>query len=132
MNSPGSAYLSKTVAKMAGVSLRQLQWWDEQGLIVPERVGRSRCYERAQVIECVVVAALRRKGVSLKQLRKHKVFERLRIRLAYIGNSDLFVAVGAKTTFLTEIERDALGFLLKHDSSAVLVSLRREIRERCL
>lgn len=63
------------VAKLCGVSLRQLQWWDEQGLVVPGRVQRSagsgsaRVYSADDVRRVRVVGTLLRKGFTLRQVR---------------------------------------------------------------
>ena len=58
-------FLSADVARLAGVSLRQLQWWDERKVISPRKDDRRRIYVPEQVLELLRVAALRRKGLSL-------------------------------------------------------------------
>jgi DNA-binding transcriptional MerR regulator len=67
---PGEKYSSHDVARVAGVSLRQLQWWDEQGVVSPAHVGHKRLYDPQEVIEVAVIAELRRKGVSLQRIRR--------------------------------------------------------------
>jgi DNA-binding transcriptional MerR regulator len=59
------AYTSAEVARIARVSLRQLQWWDERRVVSPARNNHKRLYEPDQVIEVSVIAELRRKGFSL-------------------------------------------------------------------
>ncbi len=66
----GERYSSHDVARVAGVSLRQLQWWDEQGVVSPAHVGHKRLYDPQEVIEVAVIAELRRKGVSLQKIRR--------------------------------------------------------------
>lgn len=63
-------YTSQDVAKVAGVSLRQLQWWDEQGVVSPAHAGHKRLYHAEEVIEVAVIAELRRKGFSLQKIRR--------------------------------------------------------------
>ena len=63
-------YSSNEVAQVAGVSLRQLQWWDERKVVSPRHEGHRRVYLAAQVVEITVIAQLRRKGFSLQQIRK--------------------------------------------------------------
>ena len=63
-------FLSADVARMAGVSLRQMQWWDERKLISPRIKDHRRVYITEQVLEILTVAALRRKGLSLQRIRK--------------------------------------------------------------
>jgi DNA-binding transcriptional MerR regulator len=58
------------VAQVAGVSLRQLQWWDERKVVSPRHEGHRRVYFPAEVIEITVIAELRRKGFSLQKIRR--------------------------------------------------------------
>lgn len=51
------------------MSLRQLQWWDERGLISPHQEGHRRFYQLHEVIEILILTDLRRKGLSLAKLR---------------------------------------------------------------
>src|SRR6266478_7133891 len=63
-------YSSSDVAQIAGVSLRQLQWWDERKVVSPRHEGHRRIYFAAEVIEITVIAELRRKGFSLQKIRR--------------------------------------------------------------
>ena len=45
------AYASSDVARISGVSLRQLQWWDEQSVVSPRHDGHKRVYLPQEVIE---------------------------------------------------------------------------------
>src|SRR4051795_12981009 len=68
---PGQrTYASTDVAKIAQVSLRQLQWWDERKVVSPRHEGHRRVYFPAEVIEITVIAELRRKGFSLQKIRR--------------------------------------------------------------
>jgi DNA-binding transcriptional MerR regulator len=64
------AFSSLDVARLTGVSLRQLQWWDEQGVVSPEQRGHRRLYQLHEVIEVALITELRRKGVSLQKIRR--------------------------------------------------------------
>ena len=55
---------------LTGVTARQLQWWDERGVVKPERQGHRRVYSMRQVMEMAVICELRRKGFSLQGVRK--------------------------------------------------------------
>jgi DNA-binding transcriptional MerR regulator len=77
-------FLSADVARIAGVSLRQLQWWDERKLVSPRIEDHRRVYVPDQVLEILVVAALRRKGLSLQKIRK--VLRMLRRELGQKGS----------------------------------------------
>ena len=63
-------YSSTEVARNAGVSLRQLQWWDEQKVVSPRHSGHKRLYETEEVLEVSIIAELRRKGFSLQKIRR--------------------------------------------------------------
>lgn len=55
---------------MTGVSLRQLQWWDEQGAVSPVQRGHRRMYQMHEVVEVALITELRLKGISLQKIRK--------------------------------------------------------------
>src|SRR5215472_8976890 len=64
------AFTSKEVVELTGISPRQLQWWDEQGIVSPARQGRNRFYAMPDLMEVAVICELRRKGFSLQRVRK--------------------------------------------------------------
>src|ERR1017187_4711534 len=64
------AYNSAEVARICGVSLRQLQWWDERHVVSPRQDGHKRIYMLDEVVEISVIAELRRKGFSLQKIRR--------------------------------------------------------------
>jgi DNA-binding transcriptional MerR regulator len=66
----GHTYSSSDVARIAQVSLRQLQWWDERKVVSPRHEGHKRVYSPEEVIEITVIAELRRKGFSLQKIRR--------------------------------------------------------------
>ena len=68
--SPGEYYSSNDVSKITGVSLRQLQWWDEQGVVSPVQRGHRRMYQVHEVVEVSLITELRSKGISLQKIRK--------------------------------------------------------------
>jgi len=63
-------FTSAQVVQITGITPRQLQWWDEQKIVVPARSGRNRSYTYEDLAELAVMSELRRKGFSLQQLRK--------------------------------------------------------------
>ena len=67
-DAPG--YNSSDVARICGVSLRQLQWWDERNVVSPRQDGHKRIYQPQEVVEISVIAELRRKGFSLQKIRR--------------------------------------------------------------
>ncbi|HXE14787.1 MAG TPA: MerR family transcriptional regulator [Bryobacteraceae bacterium] len=67
---PSRTYTSTEVARIAQVSLRQLQWWDERKVVSPQHEGHKRIYSPEEVVEITVIAELRRKGFSLQKIRR--------------------------------------------------------------
>ncbi len=63
-------YSSKQVMALTGISARQLQWWDERGIVVPARFGHRRLYSVEDLAEVAVITELRRRGFSLQRVRK--------------------------------------------------------------
>jgi DNA-binding transcriptional MerR regulator len=63
-------FSSLEVMALVGVSARQLQWWDERGVVKPEHIGHRRVYSMQNVMEIAVICELRRKGFSLQGVRK--------------------------------------------------------------
>jgi DNA-binding transcriptional MerR regulator len=63
-------FASHDVIALTGVTARQLQWWDERGVVKPERQGHRRLYSMQNVMEMAVICELRRKGFSLQGVRK--------------------------------------------------------------
>jgi DNA-binding transcriptional MerR regulator len=63
-------FTSKDLIALTGTSARQLQWWDERGLVVPSREGHWRIYDWDEVVTVAVICQLRRRGFSLQRVRK--------------------------------------------------------------
>jgi DNA-binding transcriptional MerR regulator len=62
-------FTSRQVSQRTGLTPRQLQWWDEQGIVVPARMGHRRMYSVRDLAELAVLGDLRRRGVSLQRIR---------------------------------------------------------------
>jgi DNA-binding transcriptional MerR regulator len=63
-------FSSLEVMALVGVTARQLQWWDERGVVRPEHLGHRRVYCIQNIMEIAVICELRRKGFSLQGVRK--------------------------------------------------------------
>jgi DNA-binding transcriptional MerR regulator len=64
------SFPSHEVIALTGITARQLQWWDECGVVKPERQGHRRLYSMQNLTEVAVICELRRKGISLQGVRK--------------------------------------------------------------
>lgn len=63
-------FTSNEVMVLTGITARQLQWWDERGIVVPERQGHCRIYKWDELVTVAVICQLRRRGFSLQRVRK--------------------------------------------------------------
>ncbi|MBV8866632.1 MAG: MerR family transcriptional regulator [Acidobacteriaceae bacterium] len=113
----GRTYTSTDVARIAQVSLRQLQWWDERKVVSPRHEGHKRIYLPEEVIEITVIAELRRKGFSLQKIRRVLRFLQREMgrRLADVlsNESRLHLLTDGKSIFL-EDQQDRIIDLLKN------------------
>jgi DNA-binding transcriptional MerR regulator len=94
------------VAEISGVSLRQLQWWDEQNVVSPKQDGHRRVYEPHEVVEVSVIAELRRKGFSLQRIRRvvrylHKEMSR-KLGEALLGEAEMHLLTDGKAVYLED------------------------------
>jgi DNA-binding transcriptional MerR regulator len=71
-------YSTKEVAFAARTTVRNLQWWDETGVVCPEQYGHRRFYTESQLEYVMIVAELRRQGMRLDYVRA--MLDRIRER----------------------------------------------------
>jgi DNA-binding transcriptional MerR regulator len=63
-------FKSSDVMALTGISARQLQWWDERGIVAPGRLGHRRIYSWDELVTVAVICQLRRRGFSLQRMRR--------------------------------------------------------------
>jgi DNA-binding transcriptional MerR regulator len=107
-----NSYSAREVAAMTGLTARQLQWWDTHRLfashVAPRRTERGgyteRRYTPVDLLELLVLADLRRQGLSVSRLRT--LLETLRTRFGV----RLFETIGGtgSLTLMTD-GRDVYG-----------------------
>jgi DNA-binding transcriptional MerR regulator len=114
------AFDSKSASRIAGVSLRQIQYWDESGFVRPSVKlaggrGTKRLYSFSDLIRLRVVKDLSEHGLSLKKLRrcvahlKRSIPKRpvLAESLRYLTDGDtVFLLTSDKSKILDAMERD--------------------------
>lgn len=64
------SFTTGQIVRMARITPRQLQWWDERKVVQPDHSGWIRSYTADQALLLLVVAELRRKGLSLQKVRR--------------------------------------------------------------
>lgn len=117
-------FSSSDVSRIAEVSLRQLQWWDERKVVSPRHEGHKRVYHPEEVIEITVIAELRRKGFSLQKIRRVLRFLQREMgkRLSDVmeKQSDLHLVTDGKSIFL-EDQHDRIIDILKNARQPMFV-----------
>jgi len=125
-------YSSSEVSDVAGVSLRQLQWWDERKVVSPRHEGHRRVYYPAEVIEITVIAELRRKGFSLQKIRRVLRFLQKdmgkRLSDALAGESEVHLLTDGKTIYLEEAPDRIIDLLKNARQPMFLVCVTDQVR----
>jgi len=125
-------YSSSEVSDIAGVSLRQLQWWDERKVVSPRHEGHRRVYFAAEVVEITVIAELRRKGFSLQKIRRVLRFLQREMgkRLAEVMSSasDLHLVTDGKSIYLEDQHERIIDILKNARQPMFLVSVSDQAR----
>lgn len=127
-------YSSLDVAMITGVSLRQLQWWDEQGVVTPMQRGHRRLYNTLEVLQVSLIMGLRRKGMSLQKIRKvlHKLNHQdgANYFQLHARGADVYLLTNGEDVFLENSERGIVDIL--KESNQPIISLCVSDLIRCL
>jgi len=67
-------FTTNEIMDLTGISARQLQWWDERGLLTPTHQAHRRIYDWDQLVTAAVIGQLRRRGFPLQRVRKVVAF----------------------------------------------------------
>jgi DNA-binding transcriptional MerR regulator len=137
-----NTYSAREVASLTGLTARQLQWWDARRLFAPAIAPRrtaaggftERRYTPVDLLELLVLADLRREGMSVPRIRR--LLDTLRDRFGV----RLFEAIGGAgpLTLLTDgrdiYARTARGefFNVLKDSSQPLLVIGDELPLKAL
>ncbi len=130
-------FTSREVEHLTGLSNRNLQYWDEQGVFTPSLnrpAGRGtgpenrRLYSALDVLVLQAVAALKRKGMSFQRIRK--TLETLRDEMgierpfhaALRGDGRVNLLTDGKNFYLCRNDRQVVD-ILKHSGQYLLLPL---------
>ncbi len=136
-NSPVNAsnlpevFSSLEVAVITGVSLRQLQWWDEQGIVTPMQKGHRRLYRMREVVEVALITELRRKGISLQKTRKVlSHLQKVHGDLFDVQRKDgleLYLLTDGDNVFLEDSNRGIVSIVKKSNQPIIAVCITDQI-----
>src|ERR1700683_3326205 len=129
-DAPG--YNSSEVARICGVSLRQLQWWDERHVVSPRQAGHKRVYMKEEVLEISVIAELRRKKFSLQKIRRVLRFLQKdmgqRLSDALASSSAVHLLTDGKSIYLEETPDRIIDLLKNARQPMFLVSVSDQVK----
>jgi DNA-binding transcriptional MerR regulator len=124
---------SREVAALTGITLRQLQWWDERGIVVPTRQGHRRLYSMEDLAEVALICELRRRGFSLQRVRKVMRFlERefgKRLAETVSGSSDYHLLTDGHTLYLETSARQIVDILKNSRQPMLSICLSDTVRQ---
>jgi DNA-binding transcriptional MerR regulator len=125
-------YNSNEVSRISGVSLRQLQWWDEKHVVSPRHDGHRRVYSPNEVVEVTVIAELRRKGFSLQKIRRvlrflQKEMDK-RLSDAISGASEIHLLTDGKSIYLEDSQARIIDILKNARQPMFLVCVSDQAR----
>jgi len=126
-------FTSREVVALTGISLRQLQWWDERRIVVPGREGHRRSYSAEVLAEVAVICELRRRGFSLQRVRKvmrflQREFHR-RLAETVGGSSDYHLLTDGRTLYLETSARQIVDILKNSRQPMLTICLSDTVRQ---
>jgi DNA-binding transcriptional MerR regulator len=128
----GKQFTSSDISEVTGVSLRQLQWWDEQKVVSPRHEGHKRLYLAEEAIEIAVIAELRRKGFSLQKIRRVLRFlqKEMGKRLSEIlrADSDMRLVTDGQSIYLEGNNESIIDILKNADQPMFLVCVTDQVK----
>ena len=126
-------FTSNQVIALTGITARQLQWWDERGLVVPARQGRNRLYTSDDLAEIAVLSELRRKGFSLQRVRKIMRFlqKELGRRLVetVTSGSEYHLLTDGKQIYLEDSANEIIDILKNSKQPIMSICISDAVRE---
>jgi len=127
------AFTSRDILRLTGITARQLQWWDERGLVVPSREGHRRVYSFEDLTEVAVICELRRKGFSLQRMRKvvrflQKEFSK-RLAETVSASSSYHLLTDGKTLYLETSPQQIVDILKNSRQPMFAICLSDTVRQ---
>ena len=126
-------FTSAQVVRLTGITPRQLQWWDERGIVAPRRDGRRRLYTAEDIAEIAVICALRRKGFPLQKVRSIMRFLQKELGRslseAVSNGSEYHLLTDGKRIYLENSQRQVVDILKNSNQPLLVICLSDTVRE---
>ncbi|HUK25519.1 MAG TPA: MerR family transcriptional regulator [Terriglobales bacterium] len=127
------SFTSREIVSLTGITPRQLQWWDERGIVVPARYGHHRIYSFEDLTEIAVICELRGRGFSLQRVRKVVRFLQRefgkRLAEAVSGTSGYHLLTDGSTLYLETSARQILDILKNSRQPMLAICLSDTVRQ---
>ena len=127
------AFSSRDVVALTGITPRQLQWWDEQSIVVPARQGHRRVYSMGDLTEVAVICELLRRGFSLQRVRKVVRFLQRefgkRLAETVSGASEYHLLTDGSTLYLETSARQIVDILKNSRQPMLAICLTDTVRQ---
>jgi DNA-binding transcriptional MerR regulator len=126
-------FTSRDVVALTGITPRQLQWWDERGIVVPARDGHRRLYSMSDLTEVAVICQLRRRGFSLQRVRRvirflQREFGK-RLAETVSGASDYHLLTDGNSLYLETSARQIVDILKNARQPMLAICLSDTVRQ---
>src|SRR5437667_12794475 len=127
------SFTSRELVSLTGITFRQLQWWDERGIVVPAREGHRRMYSHEDLAEVAVICELRRRGFSLQRVRAvmrflQREFSK-RLSETVSGSSDYHLLTDGRTLYLETSTRQIVDILKNSRQPMLAICLTDTVRQ---
>ena len=126
-------FTSHEVVALTGITPRQLQWWDERGIVAPARDGRRRVYSLEDIAEVSVICQLRRRGFSLQRVRKVMRFLQRefgkRLVETVSGSSEYHLLTDGRSLYLETSARQIVDILKNSRQPILAICLSDTVRQ---
>src|SRR5262249_39175955 len=125
-------FSSRQVVQLTRITLRQLQWWDERGIVRAAREGHRRLYSMEDLAEIAVICELRRRGFPLQRVRKvirflQKEFGK-RLAATVSGESDYSLLTDGRSLYLETSPQQIVDLLKNARQPMLAIGLSETVR----
>jgi DNA-binding transcriptional MerR regulator len=126
-------FTSRDVVSLTSITPRQLQWWDERGIVKPARDGHRRLYSMEDLVEVAVICDLRQRSFSLQRVRKvitflQKEFSK-RLAETVSGSSDYHLLTDGKSLYLETSAKQIVDILKNSRQPMFTICLSDTVRQ---
>jgi DNA-binding transcriptional MerR regulator len=126
-------FTSRDVVSLTGITPRQLQWWDERGIVKPAREGHRRLYSMEDLVEVAVICDLRQRSFSLQRVRKvitflQKEFSK-RLAETVSGSSEYHLLTDGKSLYLETSAKQIVDILKNSRQPMLAICLSDTVRQ---